>query len=74
MALILKLLEKAKEDPKNNGPMSEEQRSSLLINRLKCRNARCISTVEQELDQLFRVVDAEKGICRCVYCDSKEKI
>ena len=74
MALILKLLEEAKANPKNQGLISPEERANLLINRVKCRNPRCISTVEQELEQLFRVTDPEKGICRCIYCEVKEKL
>ena len=27
---------------------------------------------EQELAQVFRLVDAERGICRCLYCESKQ--
>ena len=74
MALILKLLEEAKADPQNRGLICAEDRSKLLINRVKCRNPRCISTVEQELEQIFKVTDPEKNICRCLYCEAKEQL
>ena len=41
---------------------------------LKCNNPRCITTVEQELDQLFEVSEAEAGTVRCHYCENKMKI
>ena len=38
---------------------------------VKCKNPRCISTVEQELPQIFRLTDRKNKIYRCVYCDGK---
>lgn len=38
---------------------------------VKCKNPRCITTVEQELPQVFRLTDREKGVYRCIYCESK---
>ncbi len=38
---------------------------------VKCKNPRCITTVEQELPQRFCLTDREKGIYRCIYCESK---
>lgn len=40
---------------------------------IKCKNPRCITSVEQELPQVFRLVDREKGVYRCIYCESKAK-
>lgn len=37
---------------------------------MKCENPSCISQTEQELPQEFRLVDREKGIYRCRYCDT----
>ena len=37
---------------------------------IKCKNPRCITSTEQELLQEFRLVNPEKKIYRCVYCDS----
>ena len=30
--------------------------------------------IEQELDQIHRLVDKENGICRCAYCEKKIKL
>lgn len=38
---------------------------------IKCRNPRCITSVEQELNQEFYLAEPEKGVYRCVYCDTK---
>ena len=37
---------------------------------IKCKNPRCFTSTEQELLQEFRLVNPEKKIYRCVYCDS----
>ena len=37
---------------------------------IKCKNPRCISSTEQELVHEFRLVNPEKKIYRCIYCDS----
>lgn len=38
---------------------------------IKCKNPRCITSVEQELPQEFRLVDKENKIYRCIYCESE---
>ncbi|MCI6603004.1 MAG: aspartate carbamoyltransferase regulatory subunit [Clostridiales bacterium] len=38
---------------------------------LRCKNPRCISSIEQELPQIFRLADKEKGTYRCIYCDTR---
>jgi len=40
---------------------------------ITCKNPRCITSVEQGLPQVFKLTDREKGIYRCVYCESKAK-
>ena len=42
-----------------------------LSNVLKCKNPRCITTTEQELEHVFRLTDRENGIYRCIYCETK---
>ena len=42
-----------------------------IVNTVKCKNPRCITTVEQELDQVFILTDKDKRIYRCKYCESK---
>lgn len=39
---------------------------------LQCKNPRCITSCEQELDHVFKWTEKENGICRCLYCESKE--
>ena len=43
-----------------------------LVNVIRCKNPRCITSVEQELDHVFRLADREKKIYRCIYCETKE--
>lgn len=71
MALILKLLDEARNSERKKVDYTG---SEYIVNNLKCRNPRCITTVEQELDQIFHVTDAAEGVCRCIYCESKEYI
>lgn len=38
---------------------------------IKCKNPRCITSCEQELEQEFRLTDRKNKVYRCVYCDSE---
>lgn len=38
---------------------------------IKCKNPRCITSTEQELQHEFKLTDREHGVYRCVYCDTK---
>lgn len=42
-----------------------------LVNVIRCKNPRCITSVEQELDQVFVLTDPEKKTYRCLYCEIK---
>lgn len=42
-----------------------------IKNVIKCKNPRCITTVEQELDHIFELADRENRVYRCMYCESK---
>ncbi len=42
-----------------------------ICNVIKCKNPRCITSIEQELDQIFFLTDADKEIYRCKYCEEK---
>lgn len=44
-----------------------------LCDVIKCENPRCITTTEQEIKHIFKLTDKEKGVYRCIYCDSKPK-
>lgn len=37
---------------------------------IHCKNPRCITSVEQELEQVFRLTDRENRVYRCWYCES----
>ena len=56
------------------GESIEKRRIKLadqLTNVIFCRNPRCITTIEQELPHVFKLVDRNKGLYRCIYCESK---
>lgn len=42
-----------------------------VINVIKCKNPRCITSIEQELDQVFQLTDPIKEVYRCKYCEGK---
>ena len=42
-----------------------------LVNIIRCKNPRCISTTEQELTQVFVLTDRKTGVYRCRYCEAK---
>ncbi len=42
-----------------------------IRNVIKCKNPRCITSTEQELDQIFVLTDEENEIYRCKYCEEK---
>ena len=67
MALILKLLDEAAK-----GVAMEER--DVMTDVIKCDNPRCISSCEQELEHVFKCVDPENGIYRCVYCEAKKTL
>jgi len=38
---------------------------------MKCKNPRCITSIEQELPHIFYLADPVKELYRCRYCDEK---
>ena len=40
-----------------------------LTNIIKCKNPRCITSIEQELDHVFVLTDPDKEVYRCKYCE-----
>lgn len=44
-----------------------------IVNVAKCKNPRCITSTERDLDQVFILTDKEKEIYRCKYCESSLK-
>ena len=45
-----------------------------LKNVVKCKNPRCITSVEQEILHTFKLVDRENKVYRCIYCDAEHKV
>ena len=45
-----------------------------LKNVVKCKNPRCITSVEQEIVHTFKLVDKENKVYRCIYCDAEHKL
>lgn len=57
-----------------DGKLAEKKRIALpktLKNVLFCKNPRCITTTEQEIEHVFKLTDEENRIYRCIYCESK---
>ncbi|MCI5603603.1 MAG: aspartate carbamoyltransferase regulatory subunit [Lachnospiraceae bacterium] len=44
---------------------------SLIKNVIRCKNPRCITSIEQELEQVFFLADKENEVYRCKYCEEK---
>ena len=42
-----------------------------ITNVIRCKNPRCITSIERGLDQVFVLKDEEKEEYRCKYCDEK---
>ena len=59
-----------------NGEIVEKRHLSLpdtVTDVIKCKNPRCITSIEQELPNVFRLTDRENGVYRCCYCEHKVK-
>ena len=44
-----------------------------VVNVIRCKNPRCITQVEQEIEHVFTLADRERGVYRCAYCDVPHK-
>ena len=40
-----------------------------LVNVTRCKNPRCITSTERDLDQIFNLTNKEKQLYRCAYCE-----
>jgi len=59
-----------------NGERVEKKHLELpqkLVNIIHCKNPRCITTSETQLDAIFLLSDPEKHTYRCAYCEAEEK-
>ena len=43
-----------------------------LVNIVRCRNPRCISSIEEECDQIFEL--SSNGKYRCIYCEQELQV
>ena len=58
-----------------NGSVKSKHKVELpekIVNIAKCKNPRCITSVEQEIDHVFKLTDRENRVYRCAYCESKK--
>ena len=44
-----------------------------IVNVAKCKNPRCITSIERDLDQIFILTDKVNQVYRCKYCESSLK-
>ena len=44
-----------------------------MVNVIKCKNPRCITSSETGLDQIFELADRKNRVYRCIYCETKAK-
>lgn len=59
-----------------NGELTEKYHPGLpreIVNIVKCKNPRCITTTEQELSHVFRLTNPATHTYRCIYCESEAK-
>ena len=58
-----------------NGSVAERRKLELperVVGVIKCKNPRCITSVEREIVHEFKLTDREKKIYRCIYCEAKK--
>ncbi len=68
------LIARAKE--KNTALVAERKKLTLperVVGVIKCKNPRCITSVEREIVHEFVLADADKKAYRCIYCDHQAK-
>lgn len=59
-----------------NGTLSEKCHIELpekITNVIKCKNPRCITSVEPGINQVFKLTDKNSRVYRCIYCESESK-
>lgn len=59
-----------------DGVLVEKKQMELpkrLVDVIKCKNPRCITSTEQELPHIFNLEDGKERIYRCAYCETKAK-
>ena len=59
------------------GKIVRKERPNLpehMVNVIKCKNPRCVTTTERGIDQMFHLVHSERQEYRCDYCDEEAKL
>ncbi len=59
-----------------DGILAEKRHLELpeqVENVIFCKNPRCIVTTEREIPHIFRLANRERGVYRCIYCDTEGK-
>ena len=57
-----------------DGKVAERRHLELpqrVVDVIKCKNPRCITSVEREIVHEFKLTDPAKKIYRCIYCEQK---
>ena len=57
-----------------DGKLAEKRQLKLperITNVIRCKNPRCITSVEQELPQVFTLTEERTRTYRCLYCETK---
>ena len=57
-----------------DGKLAEKKTIAMpetLTNVIKCKNPRCITSTEQELDHIFKLTDKKNNVYRCLYCEAQ---
>ena len=57
-----------------DGNVAERRHVALpqrVVNVIKCKNPRCITSVEREIVHEFKLTDPVKKVYRCIYCEQK---
>ncbi len=44
-----------------------------VVGVIKCKNPRCITSIEQEIVHEFKLTDPSKKVYRCIYCEQQTK-
>ena len=56
----------------HDGEVAEQRHVALpqrVVNVIKCKNPRCITSIEQEIVHEFKLTDRNKKVYRCIYCE-----
>ena len=60
----------------HDGGVAERRTLALpqrVVGVIKCKNPRCITSIEQEIVHEFKLTDRNKKVYRCIYCEHQAK-